>query len=139
MSRKQQKLAEAAKSSRNISQYFVKKSLAEEESREEAEPLLEAGGLLSETLGEIYEESIRQELQCLAAGEEPETHPELLEADDLILIEPKTEVIVLSDDEDEEVEKKETSTPVEDTTQEDMTTTTTYSNISKHFYQTLQE
>ncbi|XP_038138179.1 ATP-dependent DNA helicase Q5 [Cyprinodon tularosa] len=139
MSRKQQKLAEAAKSSRNISQYFVKKSLAEEESREEAEPLLEAGGLLSETLGEIYEESIRQELQCLAAGEETETHPELLEADDLILIEPKTEVIVLSDDEDEEVEKMETSTPVEDTSQEDMTTTTTYSNISKHFYQTLQE
>uniref|UniRef100_A0A3Q2PWU7 ATP-dependent DNA helicase Q5 n=1 Tax=Fundulus heteroclitus TaxID=8078 RepID=A0A3Q2PWU7_FUNHE len=119
VSRKQQKLAEAAKRSRNISQYFVKKQSAEEEGG--PEPPLEAGGLLSETLGEIYEESIMQELQSLAAEE---SDPPPLETEDLVLIEPKTEVIVLSDGEDKEEEDKGSLVLVEDVPHEENTTIT---------------
>ncbi|XP_043956835.1 ATP-dependent DNA helicase Q5 isoform X1 [Gambusia affinis] len=113
MSRKQQKMAEAAKSSRNISQYFVKKKPAEEE---ELRP--EAGGLSSETLGEVYEENSRQELHSLPSD------PALVESQDLILIEPKTEVIVLSDDEEQEAGREATLTLVEDIPHEDTTSIT---------------
>ncbi|MEQ2212980.1 hypothetical protein XENOCAPTIV_007771, partial [Xenoophorus captivus] len=135
MSRKQQKLADAAKSSRNISQYFVKTKPVEEESCEEAELPMEAAGFLSETLCEIYEESIRQELHSLAAVDVTASDPALLETEDLVLIEPKSEVIVLSDD--EEADKERTLTLVEDTPHEDKTTLTAYSNLSKHFYKSL--
>ncbi|PWA33278.1 hypothetical protein CCH79_00013601 [Gambusia affinis] len=113
MSRKQQKMAEAAKSSRNISQYFVKKKPAEEE---ELRP--EAGGLSSETLCEVYEENSRQELHSLPSD------PALVESQDLILIEPKTEVIVLSDDEEQEAGREATLTLVEDIPHEDTTSIT---------------
>ncbi|XP_047215398.1 ATP-dependent DNA helicase Q5 isoform X2 [Girardinichthys multiradiatus] len=122
MSRKQQKLADAAKSSRNISQYFVITKPVEEESCEEAELPMEAGGFLSETLCEIHEENIRQELHSLAAVDVTASDPTLLETEDLVLIEPKTEVIVLSDD--EEADKERTLTLVEDTPHEDKTTLT---------------
>ncbi|KAM4716927.1 ATP-dependent DNA helicase Q5 [Anableps anableps] len=123
LSRKQQKLAEAAKSSRNIFQYFVKKKPEEEEgSCEEAELRPEAGGLLSETRDEICEENIRQELHSLAAVEATASDPALVETEDLILIEPKTEVIVLSDDEEEEAGKERTLTLVEDLPHEDTST-----------------
>ncbi|XP_016517349.1 ATP-dependent DNA helicase Q5 isoform X3 [Poecilia formosa] len=126
MSRKQQKMAEAAKSSRNISQYFVKKKPAEEE---EQRP--EAGGLPSETLSEVCEEKSRQELLSLPSD------PVLEESEDLILIEPKREVIVLSDDEEQEAGREVTLTLVEDIPHEDTTTITEYLNLSKHFCQTL--
>lgn len=126
MSRKQQKMAEAAKSSRNISQYFVKKKPTEEE---ELRP--EAGGLSSETLSEVYEENSRQELHSLPSD------PALVESEDLILIEPKTEVIVLSDDEEQDTGREATMTLVGDIPHEDTTTITAYFNLSKHFYQTL--
>uniref|UniRef100_A0A096MFE7 ATP-dependent DNA helicase Q5 n=1 Tax=Poecilia formosa TaxID=48698 RepID=A0A096MFE7_POEFO len=71
MSRKQQKMAEAAKSSRNISQYFVKKKPAEEE---EQRP--EAGGLPSETLSEVCEEP-KREVIVLSDDEEQEAGREV--------------------------------------------------------------
>lgn len=137
VSRKQQKLAEAAKSSRSISQYFVEKKPADQESCEVAELPPEGGGLFPETFGEIFEENIRQELNSLAAEEATESEHAVLETEDLVLVEPKTEVIVLSDVEEEETENKETLTPAEDLPHPDTSTATPYTNLRQHFCQTL--
>uniref|UniRef100_A0A1A7WRW1 ATP-dependent DNA helicase n=1 Tax=Iconisemion striatum TaxID=60296 RepID=A0A1A7WRW1_9TELE len=86
-SKKQQKLVEAAKSSRNISEFFTKKQTGEE-----------AGGVLSHT-------PICDGGQMMEEEEVHEGSPVTSETEDLILLEPETEVIVLSDDNEEEEEE----------------------------------
>uniref|UniRef100_A0A1A8IPM0 ATP-dependent DNA helicase n=1 Tax=Nothobranchius kuhntae TaxID=321403 RepID=A0A1A8IPM0_NOTKU len=82
-SKKQQKLVEAAKSSRNISQYFTTKPAGEE-----------GGDALPQTHvcdgGQTIEEEVH------------EGSPVTSETEDVILLEPEIDVIVVSDDDEEE-------------------------------------
>ncbi len=113
-SKKQQKLAEAAKSSRNISQYFVKKQTVQK-SQEEAEEGLDV--MLSHTATVSSQEN----------GSQQERSPGTVEAaeSDEIQEECKTEVILIPDDEEEESHKTETIEleRVQDTSEECMKST----------------
>lgn len=85
MSKKQQKLAEAAKTSRNISQFFTKKQTTEK-SQEEVEKGLDATS--SHTAIAAPQENSSQQAHSLVTGETVE--------------ENKTEVIITIPDEDED-------------------------------------
>ncbi|XP_076609430.1 ATP-dependent DNA helicase Q5 [Chaetodon auriga] len=93
MSKKQQKLAEAAKSSRNISQYFAKKQTKSQETEEEG---LDA--MLSRTTA--VEENSSQQEQSPVSVEAVEISPVESDAQDVIHEESKTEVIVIPDEEE---------------------------------------
>lgn len=113
VSKKQQKLAEAAKTSRNISHYFTNKQRVEEICEEEEEEEEGADGASAQTVDAVHEESVDQE--------QHESSPVKCESPDLILVEPETEVIVIDDEEEEEGEQEEDSLkPVQDMSQQDI-------------------
>ncbi|XP_037545473.1 ATP-dependent DNA helicase Q5 [Nematolebias whitei] len=122
VNKKQQKLAEAAKTSRNISHYFTNKQRVEESCEEEEEE--EADGASAQTVDAVHEESVNQE--------QHESSPVKCETPDLILVEPETEVIVLSDDDDEEEEQEGDSlNPVQDTSQQDIQSITEHQPVEE--------
>lgn len=101
MSKKQQKLAEAAKSSHNISQYFAKKQTTAK-SQEEEEEGLEA--MLSHATAVVPQENSSQQEQSAVTVEAVEISPVEPETQDVIQViqeDSKTEVIVIPDDEEE--------------------------------------
>ncbi|XP_073351291.1 ATP-dependent DNA helicase Q5 [Pagrus major] len=125
MSKKQQKLVEAAKSSRNISQYFAKKqktdkSQEEEEEEEEVEEGLDA--TLSHTTTVAPQEISSEQEHSPVAVEAGEISPVESDTQDVILVESKTEVIVIPDfDEEENIEREMMELEwVQDTEKEDM-------------------
>lgn len=103
MSKKQQKMAEAAKTSRNISQYFTNKQTVKQSCEEEEH---EAGSLSAQPVGASREESVNEEQR--------ERSPVQSDTPDLILVEPEAEVIVLSDDEEEEEQRVDSFKPLQD-------------------------
>uniref|UniRef100_A0A3P8T948 ATP-dependent DNA helicase n=1 Tax=Amphiprion percula TaxID=161767 RepID=A0A3P8T948_AMPPE len=103
MSKKQQKLAEAAKSSRNISQYFTKKQTT-------ADMPEELDATLSHTPSEIAQENISREQHSPASVEAVESSQDVIQA------ESKTAVIVIPDDNKEEKTAEILNTSEQDTT-----------------------
>lgn len=99
MSKKQQKLAEAAKTSRNISQFFTKKQTTEK-SQEEVEKGLDATS--SHTDIAAPEENSSQQTRSLITGETVEVSPVVSEARGVVEEEDKTEVIITVPNEDKE-------------------------------------
>ncbi|KAM9346027.1 ATP-dependent DNA helicase Q5 [Symphorus nematophorus] len=105
MSKKQQKLAEAAKSSRNISQYFVKKQTTERIQEEVVEEGLDA--TLSHSTAEVPQE-VEEQFVSSQQGHSPVTAEaeeiSAVEAEDQNVTqeENKKEVVVISDDDGEE-------------------------------------
>ncbi|XP_008303712.1 ATP-dependent DNA helicase Q5 [Stegastes partitus] len=120
MSKKQQKLAEAAKSSRSISQYFAKKQTPEK-IQEDADMPEELDATLYQAPSEISQENISQEQHSPASVEEVESSPVISETQ--IQAESKTVVIVIPDD-DEGEETVEISKLVHDASQQDTTSIT---------------
>ncbi|XP_022612702.1 ATP-dependent DNA helicase Q5 [Seriola dumerili] len=118
MSKKQQKLAEAAKSTRNISQYFAKKQTTEE-SQEEPEGL---NTTLPQTTTVIPEEFTCQQEHSPVTVDAAESSPVESETQDVMQEEIKKEVIVIIDDKEEETYETETSElkQVQDTSKEDI-------------------
>ncbi|XP_037647634.1 ATP-dependent DNA helicase Q5 [Sebastes umbrosus] len=124
MSKKQQKLAEAAKSSRNISQYFAKKESPEksqeeaEKSQEEAEKSQEEAEEEEEETPEELDATLSHAAMVVVAQESQQEHSPVtmedvenspVESWDVIQEESKKEVIViLNDDDDEEEETHKT-------------------------------
>ncbi|KAF0032543.1 hypothetical protein F2P81_014833 [Scophthalmus maximus] len=103
-SKKQQKLVEAAKSSRNISQYFAKKQTAD---KSQVEPLKQKGLDATLTTTPIQHENTSQPehspfVAIESSAEEPETQGVMRE-------DRKKEVIVITDDDEEETHQTETS------------------------------
>uniref|UniRef100_UPI0037E89F47 ATP-dependent DNA helicase Q5 n=1 Tax=Semicossyphus pulcher TaxID=241346 RepID=UPI0037E89F47 len=96
MSKKQQKLAEAAKSSRNIFQYFTKKQTPEE-SREEAETLNGLDATLAHS-NDVVAHKISSEQADFSSDDS-----DILE---VIQKESEQEIIVIHDDDDEEEAEK---------------------------------
>ena len=128
MSKKQQKLAEAAKSSRNISQYFAKKQKTDKSQEEVEEVEVEEEGRegLDATLSHtttVVPQEISSGGECSSVTVEAgEISPVESESQDVILVESKTEVIVIPDfDEEENIEREMMELEwVQDTTTEDM-------------------
>ncbi len=123
MSKKQQKLAEAAKSSRNISQYFAKKQTTEQ-SQEEAETPKGLDATLSHTTEVVPQENNNQQERSPVTVEAVEISPVDSDIQDVIQEESKEGVIVISDaEEEEESHKMETMEPerVQDTSKESTT------------------
>ncbi|XP_034395001.1 ATP-dependent DNA helicase Q5 [Cyclopterus lumpus] len=108
VSKKQQKLAEAAKSSRNISQYFAKKETIEK-SAEEAETPRGLDAALSHTAVVVAQESNQE--HSPVTGEDMEISP--VETRDLIQKESKREVIVIHDEDDNEEEEMDMTETLE--------------------------
>lgn len=120
MSKKQQKLAEAAKSSHNISQYFGKKQTTEQ-SQEEAETPKGLDATLSHSTAVAPQENNNQQEQSPVAVE---SSPVDSETQDVIQEESKEEVIAITDDEEEEETHKMETMEVErvqDTSKESTT------------------
>jgi len=105
-SKKQQRLAEAAKSSRNISQFFTKTPTMEK-SWEEAEMFDEVDGTTSPVATGFSEDNISPERHSPAAVEAAEGSPVASETHDVIIIESETEIIVIPDNEEEEADEVE--------------------------------
>ncbi|XP_036946204.1 ATP-dependent DNA helicase Q5 [Acanthopagrus latus] len=128
MSKKQQKLAEAAKSSRNISQYFAKKQKTDKSQEEVEEVEVEEEGRegLDATLSHtttVVPQEISSGGECSSVTVEAgEISPVESESQDVILVESKTEVIVIPDfDEEENIEREMMELEwVQDTATEDM-------------------
>uniref|UniRef100_A0AAQ5ZBW8 ATP-dependent DNA helicase n=1 Tax=Amphiprion ocellaris TaxID=80972 RepID=A0AAQ5ZBW8_AMPOC len=80
MSKKQQKLAEAAKSSRNISQYFTKKQTTEK-IQEDADMPEELDATFSHTPSEIAQENISREQHSPASVEAVESSQDVIQAE----------------------------------------------------------
>lgn len=106
MSKKQQKLAEAAKNSRNISQYFAKKQTTEK-SQEEVEKGLDATAIV------VPNENSSQQAHSPVTVEAVEISPVVSETLGVIEEESKTEVITILDDDDEEEEETHTAQRLE--------------------------
>uniref|UniRef100_A0A671YPI0 ATP-dependent DNA helicase n=1 Tax=Sparus aurata TaxID=8175 RepID=A0A671YPI0_SPAAU len=89
MSKKQQKLAEAAKSSRNISQYFAKKQKTDKSQEEEEEEEVEEGldAKLSHTTTVVPQEISSGGEHSPVAVEAGEISPAESESQDVILVE----------------------------------------------------
>uniref|UniRef100_A0AAQ5Z1J3 ATP-dependent DNA helicase n=1 Tax=Amphiprion ocellaris TaxID=80972 RepID=A0AAQ5Z1J3_AMPOC len=109
MSKKQQKLAEAAKSSRNISQYFTKKQTTEK-IQEDADMPEELDATFSHTPSEIAQENISREQHSPASVEAVESSQDVIQA------ESKTAVIVIPDDNKEKKTAEILNTSEQDTT-----------------------
>lgn len=123
MSKKQQKLAEAAKSSHNISHFFMKKHTPEKSQDEEEMPR-EPEAALSPTPASISQENIDQEPHSPAASEGGESSTAQSETEDVILVESKSEIIVIPDDDEEDA--AEIAEPVQETSEQDLTSITEY-------------
>ncbi|KAE8283030.1 ATP-dependent DNA helicase Q5 [Larimichthys crocea] len=110
LSKKQQKLAEAAKSSRNISQYFVKKQTMEKSQEEEMEVDEEE---LDATFSHITTADPQED------SKSQEHSPELILVESEIEEESKTDVIIIPDEVEEEALELERlqETPKESTTE----------------------
>lgn len=106
MSKKQQKLAEAAKSSRNISLYFAKKQTAER-SQDEAEVSEERDVALSDVTTVVPLENVGEGRHSPVSEEAAWSSPVESDTQDVIPEENTTETIIISDD-DEEQEENET-------------------------------
>ncbi|KAM3598150.1 uncharacterized protein V6R79_014262 [Siganus canaliculatus] len=120
MSKKQQKLAEAAKSSRNISQYFTKKDTAEK-SQTEVEKGLDA--TLSPATTVVAQELSCQQQHSPGDAEVVEISPVEPEIEDMIQEgERKTEVIVIPDEIEEETHETETQEPIQAASEEHKST-----------------
>ncbi|XP_029293096.1 ATP-dependent DNA helicase Q5 [Cottoperca gobio] len=100
VSKKQQKLAEAAKSSRNILQYFAKKETPEE-SQEEAEMLPGLDDMFSHTTMVVAEEIQHSPITVEDVGMSP------VETQDVMQEESNNELIVIPDDDDEDEDEEE--------------------------------
>ncbi|XP_071330195.1 ATP-dependent DNA helicase Q5 isoform X2 [Trachinotus anak] len=120
MTKKQQKLAEAAKSSRNISQYFAKKQTTEK-SQEELETPKGLRTRLSQTTTVSPEEHICQQEHSPITVEAVESSPVESETQDVTREESKEVILITDDDEKEETFKTETSElkQVQDASEED--------------------
>ncbi|XP_042360347.1 ATP-dependent DNA helicase Q5 [Plectropomus leopardus] len=107
MSKKQQKLAEAAKSSRNISQYFTKKETTTKANKdpEEAETLKGLDATLSHSTATVAQESESQQEHSPVTVEDVEMSP--VETQDVTEEKSKKEVTVKPDDEEEESHETE--------------------------------
>ncbi|XP_039979517.1 ATP-dependent DNA helicase Q5 isoform X2 [Xiphias gladius] len=121
MSKKQQKLVEAAKSSRNISQYFAKKQTTEK-SQEEPDTLKGLDATLSQTTTLMPQENISRRDHSPVTVEAAESSPVESETQDVINEESKKDVIVIADEDEEETHKTETLElmQVPDASKEDM-------------------
>lgn len=110
LSKKQQKLAEAAKSSRNISQYFVKKQTMEKSQEEEMEVDEEE---LDATFSHITTADPQED------SKSQEHSPELILVESETEEESKTDVIIIPDEVEEEALELERlqETPKESTTE----------------------
>ncbi|XP_072225648.1 ATP-dependent DNA helicase Q5 [Leuresthes tenuis] len=122
-SKKQQRLAEAAQSSHNISQFFTKKPTMEK-SWEEAEMFDEVDGTTSPIPTGFSEENVSPERHSPAAVEAAEGSPVASETNDVILIENETEIIVIPDNEEGEADEVESLTLVQTASSPDMTVIT---------------
>uniref|UniRef100_A0A3Q1FCI0 ATP-dependent DNA helicase n=1 Tax=Acanthochromis polyacanthus TaxID=80966 RepID=A0A3Q1FCI0_9TELE len=105
MSKKQQKLAEAAKSSHNISQYFTKKQTTEK-IQEDADMPEELDATLSHTPSEISQENISQEQHSPASVEAVESSQDVIQAEN------KSAIIVIPDDDEEEETAQQDTTSI---------------------------
>ncbi|XP_035511640.1 ATP-dependent DNA helicase Q5 [Morone saxatilis] len=105
MSKKQQKLAEAAKSSRNIFQYFTKKQTTEKSPKEEAEEGLDA--TLSHATTVVPEDNSSQQDDSAVTVEAVQISPVDSEIEEVFQEESKTKVIIIPDDEEGEIHKTE--------------------------------
>lgn len=107
LSKKQQKIAEAAKSSRNISQYFTKKQTTEKSQEDEEEVVTpkELDSTLSHTAVEVPQENSCQEEHSPFTEEAVEISPVESETQDVIHEESKEEAIVITDEDDNEEEE----------------------------------
>ena len=119
MSKKQQKLAEAAKSSRNISQYFAKKQTTEE-SPEEPPELKGPDDTVSQTSTSVQQEDIIQLEDSLSSVEAMESSPVESEAQDVTQEERREEVILIADDDEEETHQTETLEQIHDTSHQEL-------------------
>lgn len=122
MSKKQQKLAEAAKSSHNISHFFMKQHTPEKSQDEEEMPR-EPEATLSPAPASISQEYINQEPHSPAASE-GESSAAQSETEDVILVESKSEIIVIPDDDEED--GADIAEPVQETSEQDLTSITEY-------------
>ncbi|XP_034449921.1 ATP-dependent DNA helicase Q5 isoform X1 [Hippoglossus hippoglossus] len=104
---KKQKLAEAAKSSRNISQYFAKKQTTEK-SQEEPPELKGLDATVSQTSTLVQQENTIQLEDSLSSVEAMENSPVESEAQDVTQEESKNKVIIIADDDEEETHQTET-------------------------------
>lgn len=120
MSKKQQKLVEAAKSSHNISHFFMKKHTPEKSQDEEEMPR-EPEAALSPAPASISQEYINQEPHSPAASE-GESSAAQSETEDVILVESKSEIIVIPDDDEED--GADIAEPVQETSEQDLTSIT---------------
>lgn len=123
MSKKQQKLAEAAKSSHNISNFFMKKQTPEKSQDEEEMPR-EPEVALALAPASNSQENINQEPHSPAASEGGENSAAQSETEDVILVESKSEIIVIPDDDEED--GAEIAEPVQETAEQDLTSITEY-------------
>lgn len=125
MSKKQQKLVEAAKSSRNISQYFAKKQTTEK-SQEEPDTLKGLDATLSQTTTLMPQENTSRRDHSPVTVEAAESSPVESETQDVIIEECKKDVIVIADEDEEETHKTETLElmQVPDASKEDMRSAT---------------
>lgn len=98
MSKKQQKLAEASKSSRNISQYFTKKQTAEKSQDEEEEMKGDDATLCHTPTVEL----LAEEQSSPDTTKAVESSPVESDTSDVIAVENKVEVIVIPDDDDDD-------------------------------------
>ncbi|XP_058509863.1 ATP-dependent DNA helicase Q5 isoform X1 [Solea solea] len=116
LSKKQQMLAESAKSSRNISQYFAKKEVTEKSQTE----LQEQEGL--QTTAAIQQENTSQLENVHAKVDAMKSSPVESETQDVILVESKSEVIIIDDIEEEPSHQTDTMElkEVQDTTHDDL-------------------
>ncbi|XP_060945300.1 ATP-dependent DNA helicase Q5 [Limanda limanda] len=106
-SKKQQKLEEAAKSSRNISQYFAKKETTEK-IQEEPPELKGLDAMESQTSTLLQQEEIIQLEDSLSSVEAMEDSPVESEVQDVTQEESRKEVIIIADDDEEETHQTET-------------------------------
>lgn len=127
MSKKQQKLAEAAKSSRNISQYFTKKQTMEK-SQDEPEMLKGLNDTLPQTTTVIPEENtFPQEYSPVT---EDAVECVLVESETQSVMQEETKKEVIADEEEEKTIQTNTKTgtsepePVQETSKEDMRSAT---------------
>lgn len=122
LSRKQQKLAEAAKTSRSISHYFGKKQTTDQSQVEETPQEPDATLSHCPTVNSL--ENIRLEQDSPAPVKVIMESPVESDTEDVIHVENKSEVILICDDEDEKPPETEVEELILDTCQEETTSST---------------
>ncbi|CAN9505741.1 unnamed protein product [Ophioblennius macclurei] len=122
LSKKQQKLAEAAKSSRNISQYFAKKQTTDRSQVTETSE--DPDVTLSHPPTVNSPENINREQRSPAEVQEVDESPVESETEDVIPVESDREVIDLCDDREDEPPKQETEKVIQDAPRQGATSPT---------------